>query len=677
MDSNQASHRIEALQNLISYHREKYYLSEPEISDAAFDALFLELKALESQFPNLIQNTSATQTVSLTLNTPLKKKKHKVPMISLDNAYTKNDLYEWETRWKKFESSHQRYIVEPKFDGLGISCVFSEGNFVYALTRGDGSEGEDVTENTKTFLPAFTLANIPGISELRGEVVMKKSDFNALNTALEKEEKKLFSNPRNAAAGSLRQLDASITKSRNLSVFFYEMPLPDQQNQFKSYQKVLEYFETQQVPHPPLYFICQSIEEVWEKIEYVQSIRESLDYDIDGMVIKINDFSARETIGSTNHHPRWAIAYKFPAKQGATKIESVEWQVGRTGVLTPVANLAPIVLDGVTIARATLHNAEYIAEKDIRINDMVLLERSGDVIPKIISPIFSARNALVSPIVIPTHCPQCQSPVIKIKDEVATKCSNTSCPAVLKGKLEHFASKKCMNIEGLGTRVAEQMIETGIVKKLEDIFLLSQKDLAMLPGFQKKSIENLHTAIEKSKSHPLWRWIHAISIPLVGEKTAKILANSYPQEASLFEASEEDLCEISEIGEKMASEIVQFFKNPENRSVFSFRISDKNEEQLASPQIFAGMTLVFTGTLNSLSREEAQKIAEDYGAQIGSSVSKNTSALIYGDNAGSKYEKAKSLEIPCWDEEYFCSKISKSTISSEEKSNHNPLLSLF
>ncbi len=649
------SSQIQPLREAIQYHRTKYYTELPEITDAEFDELYALLKRWEFLYPQLITPDSPTQTVHFAIQTELRKQAHLVPMISLDNAYSLEELQEWETRWKKFvpEITEEKalYIIEPKFDGLGISCVFEHGKLLHAVTRGDGTEGEDVTENIKTFLPRFSVFPT-GLFEIRGEVVMKKSEFAMLNASLLKANKKPFSNPRNAAVGSLRQLDANITKARNLSVFFYETPLPLQQAHFGNYQNVLKYFESQDIPHPPHYFLCNSLAEVSEKIQWLGSVRDLLDYDIDGAVVKINSFALREQIGSTNHHPRWAIAYKFPARQVSTRLNAVEWQVGRTGVLTPVAHLEPVNIDGVVVARATLHNVDFIKQNDIRVFDEVILERSGEVIPKIIMPMVAKRMGKEQPIIPPSTCPVCHSEVVQKPEEVAIRCSNPTCPEILKGKLEHFASKKAMNIEGLGERVASELVEKKIVAQLFDLFTLSESDLFKISGFQKKSVYNLYSSIQGSRRNPFWRWIAAASIPLVGEKTAKTLASVFDSFDSLASATQEELTQISEIGDKVASEIVKFFQEEAHRTLFSFQVHSKNASESKEDQ-FAGMRFVFTGTLQAMSRECASQEVERLGGSVMSALSKNTSVLVCGENAGSKKAKAESLGVEIWNEEQF------------------------
>lgn len=661
-NSSKYKEEIDFLREKIQYHRSKYYAGDPEITDADFDILFNRLKNLEKEFPVLITNTSPTQTIRFPLQTELKKSKHFVPMISLDNAYSSYDLKEWEGRWKKFVQEIPEdilYIVEPKLDGLGISCIFENGEFIRAVTRGDGEEGEDVSENIKTFLPNFSIGT-DSLFEIRGEVIMKKSEFIRFNNNLLKNNKTPFSNPRNAAVGSLRQLDSRITKERNLSVFFYETPLESQKKSFLNYKSVLSYFDTQKIPHSPYYFCCKKLEEVIEKIEYIASIRESLDYDIDGVVVKINSFSLRDKIGATNHHPRWAIAYKFPAKQVSTTIISVEWQVGRTGVLTPVAHLNPVVIDGVTVKRATLHNADHIFTHDIFLYDEVILERSGDVIPKIIMPIVAKRIGKEQKVEIPTHCPACGCLVSQKEEEVAIRCTNSSCPEILKGKIEYFAGKKSMNIDGLGTQVAENLVDKKIITTLSELFTLSENDLFQITGFQKKSVQSLFYAIQKSRKNPLWRWISGASIPLVGEKTAKTLASYFITFDNLKNASFEDLLQIPEVGEKVAKEIIHFLNNSENQKIFSYMILEerKKSTDLVFSKNFAGMLFVFTGTLSSITREKASELVEQQSGKVASSLSKNTSVLVCGENSGSKKNKAQELGVSLWTEKEFLEKIS-------------------
>ena len=696
--NKQIASSIEELRSTIVYHSKKYYdHNDPEISDTEFDQLFLLLKKWEEQFPNFITKDSPTQKIVYAVSEKLEKVPHLVPMISLGNVFNREELEKWEERWKKLVGDDQSktntkevlYIVEPKFDGLGISCIWEHGVFDRAVTRGDGEEGENVTENVKTIseIPrAIPLKNNDNIFELRGEIVMKKSEFERLNTQLQKEEKKQFSNPRNAAAGSLRQLDANITAKRKLSVFFYETPVlkNNTQSVLKNYSESLSFLEQNIIPHPPVYYACNTIQEVEDAIQKIYESRNTLDYDIDGAVVKINNYNLREQIGSTGHHPRWATAWKFPATQVTTQVEHVEWQVGRTGVLTPVAHLFPVNIDGVMVSRATLHNFDNIIQKDIRLGDTVFLERSGDVIPKITSVITAKRTGDEHVIVQPAECPICSHSVIEIPDEVALRCVNPACPHILKGQLIHFASKKCMNIVGLGNRVAEEIIDKKIIENISDIYTLTFQDLEKIEGFKDKSITNLLAAIEKSTSQPFWRVINALGIPLIGEKTAKILANKYLNFTKLSAVSTEEFADIYDIGEKTGEEIVKFFSNNQNKKIVEkltryLKYSQYNTINQNYSSVLEGKNFVITGKFISFSRDELSEKIEQCGGKVLSALSKKTDYLVAGEKPGSKRNKAQDLNISILGEEEFLYLIgadTKKNISTMENDTDTPL-SLF
>ncbi len=675
--------KIEKLKTKILYYQKEYYENNTsKISDTEFDALFHELKHLELQYPKFITPDSPTQKIYNTTQTKLTKTKHLVPMISLENAFHEKDLSDWEERFIKIlEKSHInfykdpqeiKYIVEPKFDGLGISCVYKNGKFIRAVTRGNGEEGENVSLNMQTLedhkntIPSIT-PHTNSLFEIRGEIVMKKSIFKELNTKLSAENKKQFSTPRNAASGSLRQLDATITKQRKLSVFFYETPLKETQNYFTTYDKTLSFFEKHHIPYCKHYYTCQTLSEVLRAIKKIEKLRENFDFDIDGAVIKINNYHLREIIGSTGHHPRWAIAWKFPAIQVQTQLQHIEWQVGRTGVLTPVAHLQEVVIDGVKVNRATLHNMDYIKEKKLNIHDTVLLERSGDVIPKIIKSItaeqkeqYQSPHTVFSHIPLPTTCPICNAPTYKKQDEVALRCSNTNCPQILKGKLEHFVSKKCLNIKGFGTEICDDIIEKKLITQFSDfshIYTFSSTDWAKIKNFKQKSIENIQSALKNSTTQPFWRIIHALGITGVGEKTSKILAQHYPHFRAFTHISQtslETLQNIHDIGEKTAQEIITFIQNTEHQKLFEqleiiFQTNTRTNTALSSSSKktpFLHKKFVITGSFPHHSRDDLKTIIEEHGGTCVGSVSKKTDYVVVGDKAGQKKTHAESIGIP-------------------------------
>lgn len=675
-NSENIQQKIKKLTEKINKYSKLYYENNiSEISDIEFDKLFHELKNLEKQYPEYILENSPTQKIYAPKQTELKKSKHIVPMISLGNAFKNEDLFDWEERFLKIlekenisfldkkNNTEAKYIVEPKFDGLGISCVYENGKFIRAVTRGDGEEGENVTQNMKTISDnTGKIFNISKIStdkffEIRGEIVMKKSVFYQLNKNLENENKKIFSTPRNAAAGSLRQLDSNITRERKLSVFFYETPLTSSQKTIETYSKTLEFFNQNKIPHCKNYYKCNSIPEVISVIEKISEMRESFDFDIDGAVIKVNNYKLREKIGATGHHPRWAIAWKFPAIQVKTILENVEWQVGRTGVLTPVAHLQDIIIDGVKVNRATLHNSDYITEKNLKIGDTVLLERSGDVIPKILKSVKTSEKSIT--INTPTKCPICNFLAIKKQEEVALRCSNSDCPQILKGKLEHFVSKKCLNIKGLGTEVCDDLIEKKLITHFSDfskIYTFTESNWSEIKNFKIKSIENVISALEKSKTQPFWRILHAMGISGVGEKTAKILSKHYQNFLAFSHISEkslENLQNIDDIGEKTALEIINFVENESHQKLFTkletiFNTNDANNHKNKSIQnsnILENKKFVITGSFEQYSRDELKEIIEQHGGNCVGSVSKKTDFLLAGEKAGSKKSKAEDLGI--------------------------------
>ncbi|MEI7511024.1 MAG: NAD-dependent DNA ligase LigA [Candidatus Peregrinibacteria bacterium] len=672
----QKSQEIEPLREVLRFHNAQYYLHDaPLISDQEYDQLFHLLKKWEEESPNLKTIDSPTARINLPVASVLQKAPHEVPMISLENAFTEKDLENWETRLKKFlpENAEPTYIVEPKFDGLGISLVYEkrEDNpgrifLTRAVTRGDGEIGELVTENAKTIasLP-LSFALDAEKMEIRGEVVMKNADFSALNERRQKSGEPLFSNPRNAAAGSLRQLDPNITADRKLSVFCYELPIftaESGENRFsgdKKYSAVLNFFEELKIPHPPYYQKCQSLAEIKNAIAEIGHLRESLDFEIDGAVVKVDEYALRTHAGETGHHPRWAIAFKFPALRVITTVESVEWQVGRTGVLTPVAHLTPVDMNGVTVSRATLHNIDLITEKDIRIGDRVHLERSGDVIPHILFPVVETRTGQEIPISAPTHCPACFTAVEKTEGEVAIKCPNPNCTNAFIERLKHFSSKKAMNIDGLGKELAADLVLSGKVKSLPDLYFLKISDFLELEGFQEKSAQNLFSAIQNTKTVPLSSFLNALGIPLIGERTAKVLAQNFPELDSLKSATVEDFAHIKDIGEKTAQGLFSFFHEEETVELLqifteevgiSF-IKSVRAENLNHP--FFGKTVLFTGTLEHFSRDSAQEMVEKSGGKPVTAISAHTDFLVCGKNAGSKKAKAEALGVKIISEQEF------------------------
>ncbi len=662
--------KIKKLRELIRHHDYMYYvLNQPEISDYEYDKLYKELKELEEKYPQFITPDSPTQRVSGEVVKEFKPVKHTFPMLSLDNTYSPEEIRDWAERISKYVPLQKlEFVVEPKIDGLSCTLHYKSGVLYLAATRGDGETGEDVTLNVRTIKSVPLSLKHPESKEfskkhfleVRGEVFMNKKDFEKLNKQLSSQGGQTFANPRNAASGSLRQKDPKVTASRPLRFFVHSYGKVEAEKEFKKDTEFLEYCKSLGLPVIEHYYICKTIDEVIKKCLEWQEKRDSLAYEIDGMVIKVNQLNYREEIGYTLKSPRWAIAYKFPARQATTVLKNVVMQVGRTGIVTPVAELEPVECGGVIISRATLHNFDEIKRLGVKIGDTVLVERAGEVIPKIVKVIETKRTGKEKEIKIPEKCPECGSKIVKEKEEeVAYRCPNPLCPAQIIRSVIHFAKRECMDIEGLGESVAELLVERGLVKKLSDIYKLTVKELATLPLFKEKKIKNLLNAIEKSKSQPLSRLLYALGIRHVGEKAAQVLAKKFKSMDRLMKVTELELQQISEVGPVMAKSIVDFFSNKTNIEIidelkkFNVNMTEPEEEKVSLPQKFAGMTVVFTGELESMTRSEAEKLVQQMGGITASSVSRNTSLVVVGKNPGSKYQKAKELGIKIIYEDEF------------------------
>ncbi|MCS7227765.1 MAG: NAD-dependent DNA ligase LigA [Endomicrobia bacterium] len=658
--------KIKELREKIKYHDYRYYvLNQPEISDYEYDLLYKELKELEEKYPEFITPDSPTQRVSGIVVKEFKPVKHTFPMLSLDNTYSQQEIYDWAERISKYVPLKDlEFIVEPKLDGLSCSVHYVDGKLHTAATRGDGETGEDVTLNVKTIrslplcLETKEKIQIPKFFEIRGEVVMFKKDFEKLNKELQKKGQQTFANPRNAASGSLRQKDPKITAQRPLRFYIHSYGKIEGGPKVSTDEEFLELCKKFSLPVIHHYKICKTIEEIVSYCLQWQQKRDELEYDIDGMVIKVNQLKYREEIGTTLKSPRWAIAYKFPARQATTVLENVVMQVGRTGVITPVAELKPVECGGVIISRATLHNFDEIKRLGIKIGDTVIVERAGEVIPKIVKVIDSKRTGHEKEINIPKKCPVCGSNVIKEEDEVAYRCPNPSCPAQVVNSIVHFAKREAMDIEGLGESVAEMLVEHKLVKKLSDIYYLKKEQILGLPLFKEKKATNLLNAIERSKQKPLSKLLYGLGIRHVGEKAAEVLAERFGNMDKLIQASEIELQRIQEIGPVMAKSIREYFANKYTQEIISElkkagvnMLQPKVEKK--GPQVFKGMTVVFTGELDSMSRSKAEEIVKQLGGKTASSVSKSTSLVVVGKNPGSKYEKAKQYGIKIIYEDEF------------------------
>ena len=658
---NDIRKRINELKEEIEKHNYYYYvLDNPIVSDTEWDKLFKELEKLESEYPSLIDINSPTQRVGAKPLDGFKTDKHRMPMLSLSNAMNNEELRSFNERIKKLlETKIQiEYMAEPKLDGIGVELIYQDGVFIKGLTRGDGFEGEDITQNIRTIksIPLKLIGkNFPGLLEVRGEVFIKKTDFKKLNENQMNKGLQIFANPRNAAAGSLRQLDAKITAKRPLSINCYE-PGVVEGKKFKTQEEFLFYIKSVGLPVNALIKKIVGSENILKYHNNLEDRRNELDYEIDGTVFKLNKYVEREKAGSRSRSPRWAIAGKFKAQQVTSNIVSISVQVGRTGALTPVAKVNPIYVSGVTVTNITLHNQDEIDRKDIRIGDKVLIERSGDVIPKIVK-VVSRENKNAVKYKIKEECPSCEKPTVKIEGDAVTRCVNAYCPAQFKGRIQHFCSKLAMNIDGLGEKIVEQLINNGLIKKLEDIYSINESELARLDRMGTKSARNIITSISQSKNTTFSRFVYSLGIRNVGEHTAKILEKHFNSNIENFmQANENQLIEIDEIGEIVAESIVSFWENKENVNSIKrcldrgVKISgpEKNRSDHLKDTIF-----VFTGTLNLLNRNDAKKKVELSGGTSKNSLTKNTSFLVTGNKTGSKVEKAKNMGIPILNEYEF------------------------
>lgn len=648
---------IEELRELINYHSNLYYtLDEPEISDYEYDELMRQLKQLENENPELITPDSPTQRIGGKILDGFDEVVHEVQMQSLNDVFDRESVIDFGIKTQKALESDVEYITELKIDGLSVSLEYRDGYFFRGSTRGDGTTGEDVTENLKTIrtIPLKLKEKIPYI-EVRGEVYMPHSSFEMLNKRQEETQQKPFKNPRNAAAGSLRQLDSSVVAQRKLDIFVFNIQRIEGK-EIKTHKEGLEYlsylgFKT--IPETP---VSKSIEDAFKEVERIGEMRGSLDFDIDGAVIKVNSLNQRELLGSTAKCPKWAVAYKYPPEIKETKLTDILIQVGRTGVLTPNAVLDSVRLAGTTVSRATLHNIDYIREKDIRIGDTVLVQKAGDIIPEVVSVVKEKRTGEEKVFNMPTHCPVCGAEVFREEGEAAVRCTGGECSAQLARNIIHFASRDAMDIEGLGPALVEKFLENGIISSVCDLYHLEVEKIASLDKMGKKSAENLISAISKSKDNDLSRLIFALGIRHVGARNAKILAMHFLSLDALMKADEDQISAVEEIGEVIARSIVNFFRQSQNREIVeNLRQSGVNFNcyETKSEGVFTGKTFVLTGTLPSLTRNEASKIITDNGGKVSSSVSKKTDYVLAGEEAGSKLEKANALGIKVISEDEF------------------------
>ncbi|MEZ2459143.1 NAD-dependent DNA ligase LigA [Salinicoccus roseus] len=651
--------KIKALQDKLNrYNYEYHVLDDPTIPDSEYDRLLHELIALEEQYPEFKSDTSPTVRVGGEVLSRFEKVEHDTPMLSLGNAFNEEELWAFDKRVREAVGDVE-YMCELKIDGLAVSLKYESGRFVQGTTRGDGTVGENITANLRTIRAIPLTLDRPLSFEVRGEAYMPKSSFEKLNEEKEQNGDAPFQNPRNAAAGSLRQLDPKLAAKRNLSIFLYSVnDLTELEAETQS--EALDELDRAGFRTNRERRLVSSIDEVLEYIEYWENHRNDLEYDIDGIVIKVNAFSGQEEMGYTAKSPRWAIAYKFPAEEVVTDLIDIELTVGRTGAITPTAILKPVKVAGTTVARASLHNHELIEEKDIRINDKVVIRKAGDIIPEVVRPILEERTDQEI-YEAPTKCPGCGHATVKLEDEVAIRCINPGCPAQLVEGMIHFVSRSAMNIDGLGEKVVRQLFDAGLIKDVGDIYDLTYDDLIPLERMGDKKIENLLSAIEASKENPLRKLLVGLGIRFLGTKASELIAREFGSMEAIMEQPKERFIEIPEIGEKIADSIVTYTAHPDFRELIDklarYGVNMTEEVQEASSGALAGMTFVLTGKLAELTRNEAKSMIEDAGGKVTGSVSSKTDVVVAGEDAGSKLEKAQSLGVTVWNEQEFIEKM--------------------
>ncbi|NPV45198.1 MAG: NAD-dependent DNA ligase LigA [Firmicutes bacterium] len=663
MAKDEAEKRIKALRDQINYHNKLYYEHDsPEISDSEYDGLMRELKRLEDEFPELVTPDSPTQRVGGRPLEAFDTVMHSIPMLSLANAFDEGELKEFHRRVTSAVGEEVEYVAELKIDGLAVALTYENGVFTRGATRGDGIVGEDITQNLKTIktIP-LKLSDYNGqipFIEVRGEVYIPKKEFERLNEEREKAGLSLFANPRNAAAGSLRQLDPRVTASRPLNIFVYGTGRIDG-IEVSTHLEMLELLKKMGFRVNPNVSVFRRIDDVISYCERWVEQRGRLPYDIDGIVIKVNSLEHQRLLGATSKSPRWAIAYKFPAEQKTTVIKDIIVRVGRTGTLTPTAVLEPVRIAGSTVTKATLHNEDYIRQKDIKIGDTVVVKKAGDVIPEVVEVVFNKRKGSERDFVMPQKCPECGSDVVRFEGEAAAKCTGIACPAQLKRGIIHFASRDAMDIEGLGPAIVNQLVDRGLVKDAGDLYFLKVDDLIPLERMGEKSASNLINAIQRSKTNPLEKLIFALGIPFIGSRAASILAERFRALDNLMNSTYEELVQIPEMGPKMAQSVITFFKQEQTKNIIrKFKRAGLNLETAGTKKrdegaALNGITFVLTGSLEKYTRKQAQDIIEKFGGRVSSSVSSKTDYVLAGKDPGSKLEKAKELGIKIIDEEEF------------------------
>jgi len=657
--------RIEELRKLINRYNNEYHVyDKPSVSDQEYDRCMQELTLLESQNPEFDDPDSPTHRVGGAVLNSFKKINHKRPMLSLGNVYNREEMDAFLDRVEK-EVGSAEFVLELKIDGLAMSVEYYEGHFAFAVTRGDGETGEDVSSNVKTIRSIPMKIDVEPEMEIRGEVYLPRKSFESLNRLREENGEELFANPRNAAAGSIRQLDSAIASKRGLDAFWYYLLEPEKFN-VKTHYDSLKWMQEKGFKINPHTKVCRNKEEVWETIVAMSNLRPSLAYDIDGIVVKVNDFALQAKLGYTARTPRWAIAYKFPAEEVTTRLKDIFITVGRTGRITPNAALEPVRLAGTSVAFATLHNEDRINEKDIRINDIVTVRKAGEIIPEVVRSHPDRRDGTQVPYVFPTECPNCHGPLVRYESEASHYCINTDCPARVSESIAHFASRDAMNIEGLGFKTVESFHLSGYLNTVEEIFTLHshREELLHVAGFKAKSLDKLFTAIEASKNNSLERLLTGLGIRQVGEKAARTLAVTFGSMEELMAADESALSNISDIGPITAEGVRNFFTEEHNQKLIRALQAHGVNMICTLPKqqtsMFTGKTVVVTGSIEGMDRSETETWLQNAGAKVSSSVSKSTSLLIVGEAAGSKYEKARLLSVPIMSAEEFLREVKNS-----------------
>jgi len=670
MSPSQAQTEITKLRQELYYHSYRYYaLDDPEISDAEYDRLFRKLQELEEKFPQLITPDSPTQRIGAAPLEEFETVTHTIPMVSLDNAFDDGEVRDFDQRLRKLlEMDEIEYIVEPKLDGTAVELVYENGLFTIGSTRGDGFTGENITLNLKT-IKSIPLrlrndqAKIPERLEVRGEVFYPVAAFKKLNEQRIKAGEPAFINPRNSASGSLRQLDPKLTAARPLDMYIHG-PGEVIGYEFKMQSEALETFKKWGFKVNPLYKICHGIDEVLAHYRKIGEMRHTLAYEIDGSVVKVNSFELQRRAGMRTRSPRWAVAYKYEAQQETTQILDIQVQVGRTGTITPVAIMQPIMVGGVTVSRATLHNEDEIERLGVMLGDTVVIQRAGDVIPEVVKVIETKRTGKEKKFKFPKKCPVCGEPVVRLEGEAAHRCQNINCPAQLKEGIRHFASKLAMNIDGIGEKLIEQLVDKGLVKSVADLYFLTKDRLAELERMADKSAQNIIEGIDKSREVTFDRFIYALGIRHVGEHMARVLAKEFGSLKNLIKAGAERLMQIHEVGPQVADSVANFFREKKNlATVERLKKGGVKIRELARPKAadkkFAGKTFVFTGTLEKFSRDEAERLVDERGGRASGSVSKKTDYVVAGPGAGSKLEKAKEFGVAVISEDDFLKMVGK------------------